>query len=187
MNRSVLVVGALAVVVVALGGWWVWGEPAVRQPIEFPHRVHLELDDSRLECKSCHEGVETRLAAGVPATSQCLSCHSGETESAELRKLQAYGDDDREVPWRRVWRLSSDVFFSHRTHVAMAAIECQTCHGPMETLDQPPARALKKLTMSDCIACHERWQWPDETAGSARQPVRLAATPVSVDCNACHR
>jgi hypothetical protein len=54
----------------------------------------------------------------------------------------------------------------------------------METLERPPARPLKKLTMSDCIGCHEKWQ-PDEKAAEAGRPA--AVRRVSTDCAACHR
>ena len=81
-----------------------------------------------------------------------------------------------------------------------AKVKCQTCHGPMETLTRPPARPLKKLTMNDCIGCHQQWQWPKETtetktrgavAGAKeREPdpvTPVAVKRVSTDCNACHR
>ena len=157
------------------------GEPAVKQPIQFPHKTHVELN---LQCTSCHEQAETDAVAGRPATAFCLSCHSGGEGKGEEKKIQAFGEGGREIPWRRVWRLPPHVFFSHQTHVAGAKVTCQTCHGPMETLDRPPARPLKKLTMSDCIGCHEKWQRPGETA---TQPVRVAARRPSTDCNACHR
>jgi predicted CXXCH cytochrome family protein len=164
-------------------------EPAVKQPIEFPHKAHLELKDPKLECTSCHDQAEKGPVAGRPSTKKCLSCHSGgEAKSVEEKKLQAFGEKGEESPWRRVWRLPPDVFFSHRTHVAVAKVKCQTCHGAMETLDRPPPRALKALTMSDCVGCHERWEWPRESGGKGAAPVKVAAARrVSTDCNACHR
>jgi hypothetical protein len=90
---------------VTLGAWLASGQSAVRQPIEFPHKTHLQLEDSKLECKSCHETVETARVAGRPSTEKCLSCHSGETDKAELKKLEAFADGKTEIPWRRIWRL----------------------------------------------------------------------------------
>lgn len=177
--------------VAALGAWLLTSESAVVQPIAFPHKTHLELKEQRLVCKSCHEGVETKVSAGRPSAKKCLSCHSGETKSAEEKKLQALVATGREIPWQRVWRLPPHVFFSHQTHVALVQVKCQTCHGPMETLSRPPARALKTLTMNDCIGCHDQWQWPREAAGAtaSESDMEKAATTrrVSTDCNACHR
>jgi predicted CXXCH cytochrome family protein len=74
------------------------------------------------------------------------------------------------------------VFFSHRQHVAVAKVECKACHGDMASLDRPPARALKRLTMAQCIACHD--QSPPPPAGA---PKAVAARRIADNCAACHR
>lgn len=181
-------ISLVVVLFLAWSGWGLLVEPAVKQPIEFPHKAHLELKDPKFECTSCHDRAEKGPVAGRPSTKKCLSCHSGgEAKSAEEKKLQAFSESGREIPWQRVWRLPSHVFFSHRTHVA-AKVQCQTCHGPMETLTRPPALPLKTLTMNDCLGCHEKWQWPEDAKDKEAKPVRAtAARRVSSDCNACHR
>jgi hypothetical protein len=177
MGRAVAVLAAA----IAAGALWLLADGgAVSQPVAFPHKAHLELKDRKLECRSCHEGVETRLAAGRPATRKCLSCHSGETRSAEERALQTLGEQG-EIPWRRVWRLPPDVFFSHRDHVAAARIECRACHGDMAGLTRPPERPLRTVSMEQCIDCHARWQWPQGA------PEAVAARRPATDCAACHR
>ncbi len=177
-------VAVLGVVVVALltwGFWWV--EPAVKQPVEYPHKTHVE--KLKLPCTSCHQRAEKDAVAGRPPTALCLACHAGgETKSDEVKKIRAFGEKGQEIPWKRVWRLPPHVFFPHRTHVVVAKVKCQTCHGPMETLDRPPARALKTLTMNDCIGCHEQWEVPTEKGTGV---AKVAARRVSTDCNACHR
>lgn len=180
--------GLASVILLAWSGWVLLAEPEVRQPIEFPHKAHLELKDPTLECTSCHDRANKSLAAGRPSTRKCLSCHSGaEAQSVEEQKIQAFGEEGREIPWRRVWRLPPHVFFSHRTHVAVAKVKCHRCHGPMETLDRPPARPLKKLTMNDCIGCHETWEWPNETTEEEPELAEgRVVRRVSTDCNACH-
>lgn len=174
-------VGLLALGVLAWGMLGLVGEPAVRQPIAFPHKTHVELN---LECTSCHERAEKDTVAGRPPTAFCLTCHSGETKG-EAKKIEVFGENGGEIPWRRVWRLPTHVFFSHRIHVVVARVKCQTCHGPMESLDRPPAHPLKKLAMNDCIGCHEAWRFSRSTAEPAVKPA--AARRVSTDCNACHR
>jgi predicted CXXCH cytochrome family protein len=186
--KVIVGLGLVSVALLAWGGWGFLVEPAVRQPIEFPHKTHLELKDPKFECMTCHDRAEKSPVAGRPSTKKCLSCHSaGEAKSAEERKLQAFGEEGGEIPWKRVWRLPSHVFFSHRTHVAVAKVKCQTCHGPMETLSRPPGRALKKLTMNDCIGCHEQWEWPKEKEKGMASVKVAAVRRVSTDCNACHR
>lgn len=172
--------GASVLVLVSWATLSIWVEPAVTQPIEFPHKTHL---DAGLECTSCHERAEKGAVAGRPPTALCLSCHSGADGTGEIRKVQAFAKGG-EIPWRRVWRLPTHVYFPHRPHVVLAKVRCQTCHGPMETLDRPPAHALKKLRMTDCIGCHEKSERPD---GETPAPVKVAAPRRSTDCNACHR
>ena len=179
--RWLALVGLFAAALVMVGFWWV--EPAVVQPIEYPHKTHVQ--QLKLPCTSCHQRAEKDDVAGWPPTALCLACHAGgDAESEEVKKLRAFGDKGQEIPWKRVWRLPPHVFFSHRTHVAVAKVACQTCHGPMETLTRPPARALKTLAMNDCIGCHETWVRPSDKGAAV---AKVAAGRVSTDCNACHR
>ena len=174
-------IGLALVALLTWGFWWV--EPAVKQPIEYPHKTHVQ--QLRLQCTSCHQRAEKDAVAGRPPTALCMACHmGGETKSAEVKKIRGFGEKGQEIPWKRVWRLPSHVFFSHRTHVAVAKVTCQTCHGPMETLERPPERALKTVTMSDCIGCHEKWEDPNQKGPGV---VKVAARRVSTDCNTCHR
>jgi hypothetical protein len=168
-----------------------WGflriEPATKQPVEFPHKTHVQL--LKLVCTSCHQLANQHAAAGRPPTALCLACHSGgAVKSPEVEKLRAFGKQGTEVPWQRVWRLPPHVFFPHRVHVAVAKIPCQTCHGPMESLERPPARPLKTLRMADCIGCHEKWEWTKLTNEKESEPSRVATVRrVSTDCITCHR
>lgn len=174
------ILGALALGLVLWGTLWAWPAPAVTQPIQFPHKTHIELN---LECTSCHERAEKDVVAGRPPTALCLSCHAGGDATGEIKKIQAF-EKGGEIPWRRVWRLPPHVFFSHRAHVAVAKVKCQTCHGPMETLTRPPSRPLRALTMNDCIACHEERNGQVEKTA---QRVATGARSLSTDCNTCHR
>ncbi|HXV79058.1 MAG TPA: cytochrome c3 family protein [Candidatus Binatia bacterium] len=164
------------------GSYWLNAD--VQQPVAFPHKTHVDLN---LPCTGCHQRAEKDLVAGKPPTALCLACHAaGDSKSAEITKLKAYGEKGLEIPWRRVWRLPPHVFFSHRVHITVAKLNCQTCHGPMETLDRPPARPLKTLAMDDCIACHL------QSASKTRKTDTTHSAEVRIkqlvnDCNVCHR
>lgn len=187
MKKWAGVIGLSLIALLAWGYWAGWGEPSVTQPIEFPHKVHVQ--QLKLNCTNCHQRAERDAAAGRPPTALCFACHAAvEAKNDEMKKVRAFGESGKEIPWRRVWRLPAHVFFPHRTHVVVARVKCQTCHGPMETLDRPPARPLRKLAMDDCIGCHEKWEWPKEITEGGTEPVRVAAgRRVSTDCYACHR
>lgn len=185
MRRIILILVGVGLVTLAWLYWSDWVSGDIRQPVAFPHKTHVDLN---LPCTGCHQRAEKGAVAGRPPTALCLGCHSGDSQSPEIKKLKDYGEKGKEVPWQRVWRLPPHVFFPHRAHVVVAKIECQTCHGPMETLTKPPATPLKTLAMSDCIACHES---REKTAGAKTTETRaqdaITGRSLLTDCNACHR
>lgn len=161
---AVLVAGVLLVVVVLPAGL-----RRPEQPIRFSHRLHARA----MKCVGCHAQVAAGTAAGTPSLADCQDCHGGTQATSpegrkEEAKLEAYETAKREIPWARITMLASDTFFSHRRHVALAKIECATCHGPIAETDALPAKPLVALTMNRCMECHRE---------------RGAA----LDCLACHR
>ena len=182
----VLVIGAVLVqfslaLFPSLRGWG-----SVAQPIAFNHKKHA--GELSLPCTSCHHRAEKDVVAGRPPTALCMGCHmAGDSKSEEIKKLKAYGEKGQEIPWKRVWRLPSDVFFPHQVHVTVGQLTCQTCHGPMETLTRPPVRAFKEFTMDDCIECHAKRKATKERDKKRAQVTRLAAERRSADCIVCHR
>lgn len=124
----------------------------VKQPIKFNHKTHKE---QGLECTSCHQYVRERTFAGSPRIEVCLECHEEPiTESPEEAKIQQYAKEKKEIPWVPLYRSPKHVFFTHRRHVAVAGIQCETCHGKIGEMDKPPAKPLKTLSMSACMDCH---------------------------------
>jgi len=160
----------VAVVLLIVAGGFLLVKPSgageVVQPIAFNHKKHL---DSGLECSACHETVQQSAVAGRPKLATCLLCHeTALTQSSEEEKLRQHAQRQEEIPWQRLFRLPSHVYFSHQTHVVAGKLECQVCHGNIAETTRPPARAVVNLTMDDCIACHTMRQ-------------------ASTDCNACHK
>lgn len=154
---------ALAIGLVAAAG----PRPDGHQPIAFNHRLHTQ--DQGLTCVTCHLHVETGEQAGRPPTGVCIGCHeTALTESTEEEKIRTFAAAGEQIPWVRLTWLPDHVYFSHRRHVAVAGIDCATCHGPMQVRTTPPARPLKTVSMSSCMDCHEK-------------------KGASLDCNACHR
>jgi len=139
---------------------------SITQPIAFNHSKHVE---SGLACVDCHEGVQTQAHATLPSLDKCLLCHQmALTESAEEEKVRTIAETDGEINWKPVTRVPTHVYFSHRRHVALAGLECATCHGPMEQLTAPPQRPYYAISMDTCIECHEESQ-------------------ARTDCDDCHR
>ena len=72
----------------------------------------------------------------------------------KLPKLVAAWDTKKPIEWVRIHNLPDLAYFNHSQHVNVAGVECQTCHGPIETMDVVRQHSL--LTMGWCIDCHRK-------------------------------
>lgn len=144
------------------------------QPIYFSHKIHA--GDNAIDCKFCHSSARVSKTSGIPSLNVCMNCHKsiyeykGETTpeyskefyDAEIQKLyaaagwsdadQAYTGEAQPVKWVRIHNLPDFSYFNHSQHVTVAGVECQTCHGPVETMDE--VYQFSPLTMGWCIDCH---------------------------------
>jgi mono/diheme cytochrome c family protein len=149
------------------------------QPIQFNHTLHA--GKMAINCQYCHSGVEKSKHAGIPSASVCMNCHKAISEgpvtgTAEIAKIyEAVGWDgkkytgvEKPITWVKVHNLPDHVAFNHATHVAVGKIECQKCHGPVDT-KMDVAEQWSPLTMGWCIQCHnetEVSQMASSAAGS---------------------
>ncbi len=137
------------------------------QPIAFSHRIHA--GENKINCLYCHSSARHSKTAGIPSVNVCMNCHryiaeGAETGTREIAKIyKAIGWDPeqqayipnyktRPIKWVKVHNLPDFVYFNHAQHVVMGQIACQTCHGPVETMDT--VYQYSKLTMGWCINCH---------------------------------
>jgi hypothetical protein len=122
------------------------------QPIPFSHRAHAALG---LKCRECHAMAGRGWVAGLPAESKCMACHIAvKIESPAIRKLAAYQNEGRPLPWERIYQLPNYVYFSHKRHHEKGGVACETCHGPVAERDVLSKE--KSTAMADCMACHEK-------------------------------
>ena len=165
------------------------------QPIAYSHRLHA--GELGVPCLYCHAGAERSRHAGIPAASTCMNCHRfvkaaratvrAEEELAkregrkprlivapEIAKLEQAVKTNTPIRWARIHQVPDFVYFDHRPHVG-AGLECQKCHGPIETMER--VRQIESLSMGWCVNCHR-----------GRDGTRLAGLPVkaSSDCSSCH-
>ncbi|AEW84888.1 cytochrome C [Flavobacterium columnare] len=147
------------------------------QPIHYSHKIHA--GDNGIDCKYCHSAARTSKNAGIPSLNVCMNCHKNISEfqgdkdstyveytkefyTAEIQKLydavgwdktaQKYTGKQKPVKWVRIHNLQDFVYFNHSQHVSVAGIECQKCHGPVETFEIMKQHA--PLTMGWCVNCH---------------------------------
>ena len=67
-------------------------------------------------------------------------------------KTQTYSKPQKPVQWVRIHNLPDHVYFNHAQHVNAGKVECQTCHGPIETMEEVYQYA--PLSMGWCVNCH---------------------------------
>ena len=147
-----------------------------RQPIFFSHRIHAGLN--QISCLFCHGGAWDSKQATVPSPNICMNCHaaiddyrgerlqredgSSVSPNDEIRKLYGYTGYDpgkgkytragHAIEWVRIHNLPDHVFFSHAQHVRAGKVQCQTCHGPVQEMDE--VRQFAPLSMGWCVNCH---------------------------------
>jgi mono/diheme cytochrome c family protein len=147
------------------------------QPIHYSHRIHAGANG--IDCKYCHSAARVSKNAGIPSLNVCMNCHKNISEvsdttntegrgkafyDAQIQKLydavgwdkaaQKYTGITHPVKWVRIHNLPDFVYFNHSQHVTVAGVECQTCHGPVQTFEV--MKQFSPLTMGWCINCHRK-------------------------------
>jgi hypothetical protein len=160
----VLVLGALATVALSQKPWLARSD--VVQPIPFSHRIHAGLH--QIPCQYCHEYARRSLTSGVPPVERCVGCHGLLAQKGALAPITRPWTDHKrsalEIRWNRVYTLPDFVRFAHFPHIH-AGIACQSCHGPVETMDR--VVPVYAIDMGFCLNCHSQ-------------------KGASIDCVTCH-
>lgn len=146
---------ALVALIGLIGGYYAnamfFPGTSPEQPIDFSHRVHA--GENEIPCMYCHVQARRSISAGVPSVNKCMGCHTEiATDRPQIRLLASYWGNKEPIPWVKVHDLPDFVHFTHKRHV-QADIECQTCHGPVETMDVVSREA--PVEMGLCLNCHK--------------------------------
>ena len=136
--------------------------------------------EAALRLREKHGGTVTVLSYGpqrvVEALRTALAMGADDAvliDDADMKRadflqvteaLAAAAREKKAIPWVRVYRIPTYVYFSHRVHTKAGAT-CETCHGPVRERDV----ITKEIShnMRSCMACH-------------------AATKARNDCATCH-
>ena len=206
-NRIPLIIGlgtplALAGVVFAIWYWWSpWSTDvgyAPKQPVAYSHALHA--GDLGIDCRYCHNTVETANYAAVPPAATCMNCHTQvRSSSPKLAMVKASFESGEPIEWVKIHQLPDYAYFSHQVHVA-AGVGCESCHGRVDQmkvvqLDQP-------LSMGWCLNCHRNPEpslrpkdkvtvmgYDPVAAGyeASADPHRTRTVEPPVHCSGCHR
>jgi hypothetical protein len=170
------------------------------QPVPFSHEHHVS--GLGIDCRYCHQSVETSAFAGMPSTKTCMSCHSQIWTNAEmLAPVRQSWQAGQPLRWNRVHNLPDFVYFNHSIHVAKG-VGCNTCHGPVDRM--PLMYQATSLQMDWCLDCHRQpqkylrpksevfnmgYQYPKDQLAVGERLVNEynVAGRQLTDCFVCHR
>jgi cytochrome c2 len=151
------------------------------QPIYYSHKVHAGTNQiSCLYCHTGAEEGKHANIPSLNTCMNChmnINEYTGEklyredgsevNGTAEIQKIyKAVGfepgknantwDMDlgktKPVQWAKIHNLPDHVYFSHAQHVKAGKVQCQTCHGEIQKMDE--VKQAADLSMGWCINCH---------------------------------
>ncbi len=163
------------------------------QPIFYSHKVHA--GTNQISCLYCHGGAWESKHASVPSLNVCMNCHAAINDykgeklyrengeevdgTAEIQKLYSHTGYDPKankytkpgtpVEWTKIHNLPDHVFFSHAQHIRAGKVQCQTCHGPIQEMNE--VKQFAELSMGWCINCHRstKVNFPDSAGNNGNK------------------
>ena len=130
------------------------------QPVPYSHAFHV--GELGMDCRYCHNHVETSEHANVPPTQTCMNCHSQiRTESVALLPVRESWATGEPIEWVNVHFIPDYAHFPHAPHVNIG-VGCETCHGRVDQMEV--VYQAESLSMGWCLECHR------DPAESLRDP-----------------
>jgi mono/diheme cytochrome c family protein len=149
------------------------------QPIYYSHKVHAGIN--QISCLYCHGNAWESKQATVPSVNVCMNCHKTINTyekgpklydqqgneingTAEIAKLYKYAGVDpakpgafdpakaKPIEWIKIHNLPDHVYFNHSQHIRAGKVQCQTCHGQIDQMDE--VKQFAPLSMGWCVNCH---------------------------------
>lgn len=197
---AILLLGTIVAIAIPRSSFDTGVGRAAAQPVPFSHKHHV--GQLGLDCRYCHNGVETSSSAGLPATEVCMTCHSQLfTNAGMLAPVRASLASGQPLQWQRVNSVPDFVFFNHSIHINKG-VACETCHGDVD--DMPLMQRAHSLTMGWCLDCHRdpspnlrppqdvfmmHWKPPEDIKEIRRSLISLLDIhpETMTDCYVCHR
>lgn len=168
------------------------------QPVPYSHALHA--GELGIDCRYCHNTVESAAHAAIPPTQTCMNCHAKiRTQSEKLLKVRESHASGMPIPWIRIHDLPDYVYFNHSAHVRRG-VGCAECHGRVDKMDV--VRQVAPLSMGWCLDCHRDpeprlrpveavtvmdWTAPEDRTMLGRQLRDAYNINPSTDCSTCHR
>jgi hypothetical protein len=134
-----------------------------KQPLPFSHKTHAEIG---LPCQFCHVPNTLDHPSALPSAPLCMTCHAKiDKDKPAIRALASFAQENRPIPWARVYSVPGWVYWSHAAHLK-ANLKCAECHGDVGEMEVV-RQAVNVTTMKGCTTCHQQHH-------------------VVTDCHSCH-
>ncbi len=174
-----------------------------KQPVPYSHALHVS--QLGIDCRYCHNTVETGAKAAIPPTQTCFNCHSQIVkDSPNLVALWNSYRNGTPVQWVRVHDLPDYAYFNHSAHVNRG-VSCVECHGRVDKMEE--VYQHERLSMGWCLECHRQpamhvrdpelvtdlgWESRSNMSEEDRRAIgemwiELNNISPSQDCSTCHR
>jgi len=120
------------------------------QPVAYSHALHA--GQLGIDCRYCHNTVETSGKASIPPTQTCMNCHTNiHKDSPKLAPVRESYAAGTPVEWVRVHDLPDYSYFNHAAHVNRG-VSCVSCHGRVDRMEV--VYQHEALSMGWCLECH---------------------------------
>ncbi len=160
-------------------------------------------------CMNCHKQINE-----YTGTEKLITYEGKEVNGTEeIHKLYAAAGWDPEkkqykrdaqgnimaspIEWVKIHNLPDHVYFNHSQHVAVGKVQCQSCHGAIQEMDE--VHQASDLSMGWCINCHRQTavqfkendyysifqKYHDEIKSGQREKVTEAELG-GTECQKCH-
>jgi len=153
-----------------------------KQPIFYSHKVHAGINQINCQyCHSAADESRQAMVPSNNVCMNChmqINEYTGEQlydyegnkvdGTAEIQKLYEYAGwdpvkkaynlkengeiDNKTIPWVKIHNNPDHVYFNHAQHVTVGQVQCQTCHGPVQEMDE--VYQFASLSMGWCVNCH---------------------------------
>jgi hypothetical protein len=120
------------------------------QPVAYSHALHA--GQLGIDCRYCHNTVESSSQASIPPTQTCMNCHTNiHKDSPKLGPVRDSYTSGNPIKWVRVHDLPDYSYFNHAAHVNRG-VSCVSCHGRVDRMEI--VYQHETLSMGWCLACH---------------------------------
>lgn len=177
------------------------------QPVAFPHDVHVQ--QLGMDCRYCHNHVETAAHSNIPTTQVCMNCHSQvQKDNPKLKPVVESWQTGKPIEWVQIHKTPDYVYYNHAVHVNRG-VSCVSCHGKVNEMTQ--VYQAESQSMAWCLDCHREpekhlrpndqvtnlnWVPPTKDGESLAEAQlrigkeikhKLGINPPDMNCFGCHR